>query len=253
MCSNAFLNDTATSGGTRFEVLNFGVPGYNTVMECEMLRNRVAPVRSGCRGTRFSSSITMPLFRISFRGRENCSRCATPSRLRWHSSAPARHPRSSWSPVWPVWIPPTFHPSTGSFLAGPTPTRRWRRSGPSASDRKLPCLFDVDYWDAEPYRGPSPRAPDAGPAAEVSAKAVALGFIAANPLHEILAFLNRTGYHSPTRCALTPITGDAHLERHPACDSREKPFTKPLSKVVPFPTPTPASGRWSATLMHGIA
>ncbi len=41
-----FLNDTATTGaaGTapRFEVLNFGVPGYNTLIEAEVMRSRAA-------------------------------------------------------------------------------------------------------------------------------------------------------------------------------------------------------------------
>lgn len=42
----SFLNETATTGSaasvSRFEVLNFGVPGYNTRMEAEVLRARAS-------------------------------------------------------------------------------------------------------------------------------------------------------------------------------------------------------------------
>jgi lysophospholipase L1-like esterase len=37
----AFLQRRFGGGGRRFEVLNFGVPGYNTAMEAELLRSRV--------------------------------------------------------------------------------------------------------------------------------------------------------------------------------------------------------------------
>ncbi|MCX7625270.1 MAG: SGNH/GDSL hydrolase family protein [Candidatus Sumerlaeaceae bacterium] len=201
-----FLNDTATSR-TRYEVLNFGIPGYNTVMEAALLKERVlayhpdALVLGYCadNDTSLPNFIRRPrqLFTLShsYLWEILRNRSLKPARLALEGAVEYSDPSN---------VPPEYH-----FLIGWENAKRALEeiAGVCAKEQK-PVLFLRDYYYLEPYRGEtSATVTDIGQEAENFAREI--GFIVVNPLASLLSFVEKQQLHS-FALSVAPDKGDAH-------------------------------------------
>jgi hypothetical protein len=201
-----FLNDTATTPA-RFEVLNFGVPGYNTVMEAELLRRRVlsygpdAVVLGYCA----DNDTSLPNFVSKPRPLFTLTHSYALDLLRTQGVASARMALEGGVQYSdPGFIPPEYR-----FLVGwDKAAVAMREIRDMAVGRKIPVVYLRDYYNVEPFRdGGSSPVPD--PGADADGLATELGFVPAAPVGEMVRFLDANGYHSYALC-VDPDKGDAH-------------------------------------------
>jgi hypothetical protein len=187
----AFLNDTATSPA-RFEVLNFGVPGYNTVMEQEVLRARAARYQPDavlvlhCLG----NDSGLPNFIRKPRPLGSLSRSYFIEMLRERSAARVRgdlKPALMSAP--PGGVPPEFR-----FLDGEDNARSALR-GIASSARALGgnALFLTDYYHLDPYLPPRNRPVAQDPASDANRYAKDTGFVVVRTLEPFLDFCRANG------------------------------------------------------------
>lgn len=200
-----FLNDTTSA--TRYEVLNFGVPGYNTVMEAALLESRAlayepdAIILGYCadNDTSLPNFVRKPrdLYTLShsYLWEIVRSRSVTPARLRLEGGVEYSDPAN---------VPPEY-----SFLVGWDNARRaFQRIADIAKRRKIPVVFLRDYYYLEPYRDHvTTRVQDIGEPADALARE--LGFVVVRPVEALVRFLDEQGFHS-FALSVDPDHGDAH-------------------------------------------
>lgn len=200
-----FLNET-TSDGWRFEVLNFGVPGYNTVMEAEQLRSRVMAYQPDAVVLTFvlDNDAGLPNFLARPRPLLTLRRSFAWELLRQRREA-AMALEPGLMGVAADQMPPEY-----AFLYG------WDNCRRALSDIRdqcaragIPAIFLVDYWNVERWRGPQAAPREDNPAGEIMAFAAARKWRVIDMLEPMLAYLEPRGWHSFALCA-APDDGDAH-------------------------------------------
>lgn len=201
-----FLNDTATSG-PRYEVLNFGIPGYNTVMEAALLKERVWAYKPDALvlGYCADNDTSLPNFIRKPRQLFTLGRSYLWEILRTRSLKPARMAlEGAVEYSDPSNIPPEYH-----FLVGwENAKRSLEEIAEVAENEHKPVLFLRDYYYLEPYREQtSATVVDIGREAENFARE--LGFIVVNPLESLLRFVEQEQLHS-FALSVAPDRGDAH-------------------------------------------
>jgi lysophospholipase L1-like esterase len=200
-----YLNETA-SDGWRFEVLNFGVPGYNTVMEAEQLRSRVMAYGPDAVVLTFvlDNDAALPNFLSRPRPLLTLTRSFAWEIVRQRYDA-ARALEPGLVGVAPDQLPPEF-----AFLHGWDNCRAALRDIRSQCARAgIPALFLVDYWNVERWRGPQAVPRSDNPAAEIMAFAAAQNWRVIDMLGPMLDYLEPRGWHSFALCA-APDDSDAH-------------------------------------------
>ncbi|GIX44928.1 MAG: hypothetical protein KatS3mg130_1336 [Candidatus Sumerlaea sp.] len=201
-----FLNETATTS-TRYEVLNFGIPGYNTVMEAELLRTRVLRYQPDAIliGYCADNDTSLPNFVARPRPLYTLTHSYLWEMLRTRSVASARSAlEAGVQYVDPANVPPEYQALVGWDRAA----QAMREIADLARERKIPVLFLRDYYYFEPWRTtPSTLPPD--PGADADALAKQLGFVVISPFQSLLEFLDRHGLHS-FALSVDIENGDAH-------------------------------------------
>lgn len=201
-----FLNDTTTSG-PRYEVLNFGIPGYNTVMEAALLKERVWAYKPDALvlGYCADNDTSLPNFIRKPRQLFALGRSFLWEILRMRSLKPARMAlEGAVEYSDPANIPPEYH-----FLIGWENAKRAMEGiAEVAESQHKPVLFLRDFYYLEPYREQtSATVEDIGREAENFAREI--GFIVVNPLESLLRFLDEEHLHS-FALSVAPDRGDAH-------------------------------------------
>ncbi|MBX7244661.1 MAG: SGNH/GDSL hydrolase family protein [Candidatus Sumerlaeaceae bacterium] len=223
-----FLNDT-TSGTVKFEVLNFGVPGYNTVQEERQLRTRVAEyspdavLLSFC----FINDATVPNFLVHSQSGLELGRSYLLDFLLKRQSKTIQDPGLQGAD--PGNVPQEFQ-----FMIGWENCRKALRGiSDFCKERKIPCVFFMDYWDAEKYRGANGRPLTEDPAMKLYDFVRGLGYVIVNPLAETVKYLNKWDYHSDA-LSVSHDDNDAHANpiRH-AIDAKEIYRELVQNKVLP--------------------
>ena len=199
-----FLNDTGD--GTTFEVLNFGVPSYNTVSEAGLLKSVVAPYEpdaillSFCLENDHSLpnfvSRPRPLFtlRESFflkllQGR---GKGGIRGRLQPELEGSKRD----------------VVPEEYRFMVGvDNCLKALVEIGDYARRKKWPALFVLDYWLLDPYLPPNNRPFSDDPGTTVTTAARAAGFIEVNTLKPTADYLTS---HSEGMRAMWVTNDDPH-------------------------------------------
>ncbi len=201
-----FLNDTASTG-TKYEVLNFGIPGYNTVMEAALLQERVLPYAPDLivLGYCADNDTSLPNFIVKPRPLLTLTHSYLWDVLRSRSVKPARMAlEGAVEYSDPSNIPPEYH-----FLIGwENASRAMRDIAETARQRRIPVIFLRDYYFLEPYREQTTATvEDIGAPADDLARQ--LGFIVVRPIEAMVQFLNKHKLHS-FALSVAPRKGDAH-------------------------------------------
>jgi lysophospholipase L1-like esterase len=202
-----FLNETATSG-TRYEVLNFAVPGYNTVMEAALLKDKAlrydpdALVLGYCadNDTSLPNFIVKPrpLFTLahSYLWEIVRSRSTQPAKMALEGAVEYSDPSN---------IPDEYR----SFIGWENAARALREVADVARQRGMRVVFLRDYYYLEPYRSGSTTETVADIGADADTLAHELGFVVARPIEALVRFLDDHGLHS-FALSVAPERGDAH-------------------------------------------
>ncbi|MCX7019300.1 MAG: SGNH/GDSL hydrolase family protein [bacterium] len=202
----SFLNETTT--GTKFEVLNFGVPGYNTVMEAEMLRARALAWQPDAVLLSFiyDNDAAAPNFISRPRPLFTLSRsCALEALL---SEAAARTRADLEAGL--QGTDPKNVPDEYQYLIGWDKTRAALKDiSDICAARKMPRVFAPDYYNVEKWRGVGAAPLSDNPENEIRDYAVSLGYIDATPVKALIEYLDTHNLHSKA-LSVGPERADAH-------------------------------------------
>ena len=201
-----FLNETSTSG-VIFEVLNFGVPGYNTVMETELLKEKVLAYQPDALilGYCADNDTSLPNFISKPRPLYTVTHSYLWDILKSRSFGPVRLALEGAV----EYSDPSIIPEEYRALVGwDNAKRALEEMAEIARKRSMPIAFLRDYYFLEPYREKGTSEPlDIGrEATEFAAKC---GFIVVNPLAEMIRWLDKYHMHS-FALSVDPEKGDAH-------------------------------------------
>jgi lysophospholipase L1-like esterase len=202
-----FLNETA-SQGQRFEVLNFGVPGYNTVLEAECLKSRALAYQPDAVLLTFclSNDAAMPNFVSRKPNLWTLRRSYAWEALRRRSVSGIRENMGvGLQGADANNVPPQYQ-----YLVG------WDRANEALGEipktcaaSHAPVLFLMDYWTVEDYRGASAKPASEDPAEPVYERVSRLGYSVVNPRETLVTYLDSNRLHSYALC-VAPKDGDAH-------------------------------------------
>ena len=185
-----FLNETGD--GTRFEVLNFGVPGYNTVTEEELLRSVAAPYAPDAVLLSFclENDHTLPNFVAKPRPLMTLRHSFALELARSRSTSRIRGAlRPELEGVRKDHVPDEYRHMVGAdnCLAA------LARMGGFAGAKRWPALFVLDYWLFDPWLPPNTRPLDEDPGTTVTRAATAAGFVEVSTLAHTVDYLKSHG------------------------------------------------------------
>ncbi len=181
-----FLNETGD--GTHFEVLNFGVPSYNTVSEDGLLKTVVAPYEPDAVLLSFclENDHSLPNFISRPRPLYTLRESFAWKLLKGRGKGGIRgrlQPELEGSQRDVV-------PEEYRFMVGVDHCLQALADiGDFTRRKKWPALFVVDYWLLDPWLAPNMRALSEDPASTVTAAARSAGFIEVNTLKPTADYL----------------------------------------------------------------
>ncbi|MGB9690929.1 MAG: SGNH/GDSL hydrolase family protein [Candidatus Sumerlaeaceae bacterium] len=201
-----FLNESTTTA-THYEVLNFGIPGYNTVMEAALLRDRVLAYDPDLLvlGYCADNDTSLPNFIVKPRPLLTLTHSYLWDVIKSRSVKPAKMALEGGVEYSdPANIPPEYE-----FLVGwAHAANALRDIAEVARQRNMPVVFLRDYYYLEPYRQEtSATVADIGAPADALARQ--LGFVVVRPIEAMVRFLDAHSLHS-FALSVAPDKGDAH-------------------------------------------
>jgi lysophospholipase L1-like esterase len=187
-----FLNDTGTSHPT-YEVLNFGIPGYNTVMEAALLRDRVLAYEPDALVLGYCDNDTsLPNFIRKPRDLLTLRHSYLWDILRERSVKSARTALEGAV----QYSDYTNIPDEYKCLIGWENARKaFDNIAKATKERKIKVLHLPYYYDFESYRY-LPLPPRNDNCDIANAIAQQLGFVIVNPLQAAIQFLSRHRLHA---------------------------------------------------------
>jgi lysophospholipase L1-like esterase len=187
-----FLNDTGTSHPT-YEVLNFGITGYNTVMEAALLRDRVLAYEPDMLVLSYCDNDTsLPNFIRKPRDLLTLRHSYLWDILRERSVKSARTALEGAV----EYCDPNVIPAEYNFLVGWENARKaFQDIAQVTKSKNIAVVFIPYYYYLEPYRAAS-QAPPKDSLSIGSDIAKQVGFVVTNPKEAVLKFLNTHRLHS---------------------------------------------------------